>query len=454
MTPDMVVGAPEFARSLLGSLGSGVVGIDEMGRIALLNEGARRILGCPAGRPEDALGRSCREVLAPHPTIARLLLETLDGRGSLSRAELILDRSDESPAATVGFTLCPVRDTRGQLRGAAMLLRDLTPFERADEQGRLRERLVALGEMAAGLAHEIRNPLAGMEVLAGLLRRRLASRIGERSVAHGLAQIEERSVAGEPTPTEELSAVGAQTVAGVGPVADERSAANGADLDQERALVDDLTDQIQRLARTVNASLDFVRPVDLARETLDPVEVVEGALQRAQLRASSCCAIERLYVDPLPRLVGDSNLLEVAVANLISNACEAMAGGDGRRVARLVVGLHGRSVERTTGSVRVGSDASPWRETPLWRDTPPWRDTAREEPELVISVSDTGPGIAPDLHERIFYPFFTTKQDGSGVGLSNVQKIVTGHGGAVVVDSRPGEGATFRIHLPGTLEST
>jgi signal transduction histidine kinase len=73
---------------------------------------------------------------------------------------------------------------------------------------------------------------------------------------------------------------------------------------------------------------------------------------------------------------------------------------------------------------------------------------------VVISVSDTGPGIPPELQERIFYPFFTTKQDGSGVGLSNVQKIVTGHGGAVVVESRPGEGATFRIHLPGTLEST
>jgi signal transduction histidine kinase len=431
MTPDMVVGAPEYARSLLGSLGSGVVGIDETGRIALLNEGARRILGCPTGRPEDALGRDCREVLEAQPTIACLLLETLDGRGPLSRAELTLDRSGPAAAAaTVGFTLCPVRDASGRLRGAAMLLRDLTPFERADEQERLRQRLVALGEMAAGLAHEIRNPLAGMEVLAGLLRRRLAVRFPAGTGNDAATAEGQRSKAEERT-----AAVG-------------RAVADPGDLAQARALVDDLADQIQRLARTVNASLDFVRPVDLARETLDPVQVVEGALQRARPCTSGHEAIERLYVDPLPRLVGDGNLLEVAVANLISNACEAMAGGDGRRVARLVVGLHGRSVERTTGPVRIGRDA------PLWRDPLRWRDSGLEEPEVVISVSDTGPGIPPELQERIFYPFFTTKQDGSGVGLSNVQKIVSGHGGAVVVESRPGEGATFRIHLPGTLEST
>jgi signal transduction histidine kinase len=302
--------------------------------------------------------------------------------------------------------------------------------------------------MAAGLAHEIRNPVAGMEVLAGLLRRRLAVRFHERTVADSRTVAEERAVADsrtvadlrtvadEPAGHDESPATQDRAVAG------EQAVANGADLAQARALVDDLADQIQRLARTVNASLDFVRPVDLARETLDPVEVVEGALQRARPSTSGREAIERLYVDPLPRLVGDGNLLEVAVANLISNACEAMAGGDGRRVARLVVGLHGRSVERATGPVRVGSAA------------PLWRDSGCEEPEVVISVSDTGPGIPPELQERIFYPFFTTKQDGSGVGLSNVQKIVTGHGGAVVVESRPGEGATFRIHLPGTLEST
>ncbi|HEY5658092.1 MAG TPA: ATP-binding protein, partial [Myxococcota bacterium] len=68
--------------------------------------------------------------------------------------------------------------------------------------------------------------------------------------------------------------------------------------------------------------------------------------------------------------------------------------------------------------------------------------------EIVISVSDTGPGIAPALREKIFSPFFTTKQEGSGVGLAQVQKIVLGHGGSVDLECGAERGCTFRIHLP------
>ena len=70
------------------------------------------------------------------------------------------------------------------------------------------------------------------------------------------------------------------------------------------------------------------------------------------------------------------------------------------------------------------------------------------EPELVFSVSDTGPGIPGELRERIFYPFFTTKQRGSGVGLAQAQKIVAGHGGRIELESDVGHGATFRVRLP------
>jgi signal transduction histidine kinase len=72
----------------------------------------------------------------------------------------------------------------------------------------------------------------------------------------------------------------------------------------------------------------------------------------------------------------------------------------------------------------------------------------------VIGVSDTGPGIPDEQRERIFYPFFTTKEQGSGVGLASVQKIVLAHGGRVEVDSRPGEGCTFRVHLPLPAETS
>jgi nitrogen-specific signal transduction histidine kinase len=378
MTGGMLGGDYAFAARVLASLSSGIVGVDAAGNLALVNEGAQRILGCPAGDPVDVLGCDCRTALEPQPRVARLLLEALDGRAVLSRAELVLEGSDGSPRSTIGFTLSPVRDPLGGVCGAAMLFRDLTPFERSDEQERLRDRLAALGEMAAGMAHEIRNPLAGMEVLAGLLGRRLADR------------------------------------------------------PEERALVADFTEQLRRLAEMVTQSLEFVRPVALQREHLDPAALVEAALERALARAPRPGAIERRYDPDLTPIAADPQLIGIAITNLILNACEAMGGSGGR----LALELHERMAPRPARAVRVEADRT---------DSHASAALARE---IVLSVSDTGPGIAPELRERVFYPFFTTKQEGSGVGLAQVQKIVVGHGGSLALECGAEGGCTFRVHLP------
>jgi signal transduction histidine kinase len=86
--------------------------------------------------------------------------------------------------------------------------------------------------------------------------------------------------------------------------------------------------------------------------------------------------------------------------------------------------------------VRVGADG---------RAAAPPPGAARE---LSIAVSDTGPGVAEELREKIFYPFFTTKERGSGVGLAMAQKIVGSHGGVLELESARGAGATFRVRLP------
>jgi nitrogen-specific signal transduction histidine kinase len=378
MTGGMLGGDYAFAARVLASLSSGIVGVDAAGNLALVNEGAQRILGCPVGDPADVLGCDCRTALEPQPRVARLLLEALDGRAALSRAELVLESAGVSPRSTIGFTLSPVRDPLGGVCGAAMLFRDLTPFERSDEQERLRDRLAALGEMAAGMAHEIRNPLAGMEVLAGLLGRRLADR------------------------------------------------------PEERALVAEFTEQLRRLAEMVTQSLEFVRPVALQRENLDPATLVEAALERALARAPRPGAIERRYDPELTPIAADPQLIGIAITNLILNACEAMGGSGGR----LALELHERMAPRPARAVRVEADRA---------DCAASAALARE---IVLSVSDTGPGIPPELRERVFYPFFTTKQEGSGVGLAQVQKIVVGHGGSLALECGAEGGCTFRVHLP------
>jgi signal transduction histidine kinase len=378
----MQTALPGFAEMILSSLSSGIVAIDRAGLVVTLNEGAQRILGCPEGSLRAALGRSCREVLGAQPAVVRLLIETLDGRRPLSRAEALLDAVPGGRASTIGFTLCPIRDGRGPVRGAAMIFRDLTPFERADEQARLRERLAALGQMAAGLAHEIRNPLAGMEVIAGLLSRRAEGR------------------------------------------------------PEEQMLVAELTGELRSLADTVTDCLDFVRPLALVRGPVDLIELLEASLTVAQSRVGFGGTIERRYAESLPEIVADGDRLRAVVVNLIVNAFEAMAEGGGNGGHRLALGLRDHVVDGGGIPVRVGADGDA---------TAPEDGPARE---VVISVSDTGPGIPAELREKVFYPFFTTKQRGSGVGLANAQKIAVSHGGTIEVDTGEEGGCTFRMHLP------
>jgi signal transduction histidine kinase len=261
-----------------------------------------------------------------------------------------------------------------------MLFRDLTPFERGDEQERLRERLAALGQMAAGMAHEIRNPLASMEVIAGLLKRRLE---------------------GQP---------------------------------EELALLLQLVGELRSVARSISDCLEFVRPVAIERRRVDPRELVEESLRAACKRFAFAGRIERHYAPELPGLDVDAELLRSVLTNLIVNAFEAMETAPGPPLLEL--GIHARLADPAVRAVRVDADgraaAAP----------------AESSLEFVIAVSDNGGGVPAALRERIFYPFFTTKERGSGVGLALAQKLVLGHGGALELDSEAGEGATFRVRLP------
>jgi len=363
--------SPEgFEAWILGSMTSGIVGIDTEAAVVTFNEGAQRILGCPTGELAGAIGRDCRDVLAAEPGVARLLIETLERHSSLSRAELVLEGGRNRLGSTIGFTLSPVRDAQGRLRGAAMIFRDLTPIERSDEQERLRERLAGLGQMAAGLAHEIRNPLAGMEVLAGLLKRRLADR------------------------------------------------------PDAQALVAELMGELRALADTVTVSLDFVRPVALERGPVDAARLLEDALALARRRVPFAGTVVCSSDASLPPLSADEDQLRTMLTNLIVNALESMATGEGAADPRLALGLGVCQAESAVADAGVPAS------------------------ELEITITDNGPGVSAELREKIFYPFFTTKQSGSGVGLATAQKIVASHGGSLELESGRGEGCTFRIRLP------
>jgi signal transduction histidine kinase len=348
--------AQNFEAMILGSMSSGVVAIDCQGAIRVLNAAAQQVLGCPRGAAAAALGRDCREVLERQPRVARLLLGALERESPISRGELSL----EGEGATIGLTLGPVRGEQGRVCGAGMIFRDLAPIERQDERARLRDRLAALGEMAAGLAHAIRNPLAGMEVNAGLLRRRLA------------------------------------------PDSDERE------------LLDELLSELRAVSRSVTQSLEFVRPATPELARVDPVLLLEEACRTARARVAFAGVVECAWPAELPVLEADAEQLRSALTDLVVNALQALAG-------------HGRlrlSVRSEPAAGSVGP------------------------PDVVLAIADDGPGVPDALREKVFHPFFTTREEGSGVGLANARKVVLSHGGQLDLTSVPGGGSCFAVRLP------
>jgi signal transduction histidine kinase len=139
----------------------------------------------------------------------------------------------------------------------------------------------------------------------------------------------------------------------------------------------------------------------------DVIEQV-AKLFEPQLRARSSPVMIKLEVDRnLPRIQVDPDLLHRALSNLVLNALDALPNG---------------------GTITLR--------------------TARDIEGIRIEVADTGAGLAPEECERLFTPYYTTKQHGTGLGLAIVQSVVTDHRGRITVESAPGRGATFRIQLP------
>ncbi|MFQ5766450.1 MAG: nitrogen regulation protein NR(II) [Acidobacteriota bacterium] len=347
----------QFAADLVRSMRCGLITVDKIGRIRSINDRATSILDVKA---TAAVGEPAAKALSAHPNLARLLSQALSLKTLPDRAEMEI-RTRDRDGQILGFTLSRVLGRDGSVQGAAIFFKDLTPIEREEERQQLQERLASLGAMASSLAHEIRNPLAALEVTASLLKRRLAAR-GE-----------------------------------------------------EIGMVQTLQEQIRRLSGTVNSCLEFVRPLRVQMVPLDLVPVLENALQVADCNDESIRVIRQFPQDVRP-VLGDAGLLGQALLNLVRNALEAMAE-------------HG-------GVLKISLEVPP-------------PDTLQVAGTMArLSISDSGPGIPEDIRQKIFNPFFSTKSNGSGLGLAWTRKVIDAHGGMIDVDSHTGRGSVFIIRLP------
>ncbi len=363
-----------LARHVLASMRCGVVAVDPDGRLITFNRPAAEILG--AG-PEDPVGRDCREVLANCPALAHLLLGALERTTLPDRAELELEIGGER-RCLIGFSLSRIEDDRGTLRGSAIFFKDLTLVEEERERETLRNRLANLGEVAAQLAHEVRNRLGGIRLFLGLARRRLD---GD---AEGEAYLERAD----------------------------------AELLEANAKMGEI--------------LNFVRPVRPDPRPADAAGLCREALDATLARFPGAAPRVAWQVQPgLPPALADAGQVRDALANLFANALEA-AGPD------------------CSLQVSVSAEDSPVLVASVLGNTVPGLKGYGEGrgSRIRIEIADDGPGVPPEVLRRIFLPFFTTKEMGSGLGVPTAQKILDAHGGALDVISRPGQGATFVVRLP------
>ena len=361
--PAVRPGAPDdrFFRHIVDSMRNGVLAIRRDGSVALINDEAYRIFGLE--RRDEHLGMPLTKLLGDRPDIIRLLAGSFELSHLPNRAELRL----KDLGRVIGYTLSRVLDDDGKPIGAVMFFKDLTQVEQLEERERLRDRLASLGEMAAGIAHELKNPLAGIEVMAGLLRRQ----VPDSPDAHSLL----------------------------------------ADIISEAKLANAIVVEM----------LEFVRPIRLQLERIDIGEVIHQAVSLAETKAArgDIAVTVELPAD-LARIEGDSHQLCQLFTNLLTNAFEALD----RR-----------------GSVTIAASTDTM-------EAPFAGEMQAPMSAVVVDVVDTGPGIRPELTDKIFNPFFTTKPEGSGLGLASVRKIVDAHDGRIDMSSSVGSGTRFRVTLP------
>lgn len=325
-------------ESVVQSVSSGIVTLDAAGHITFLNHAGEQITGLVSA---DVCGHDASRWFA-----------ALQPAGGRDEAEFVNARGER---LRLGYTIFPLVGRGGGEIGSAIIFQDLTQLRAMEAQVQRSERLADLGRLAAGLAHELRNPLAAMTGSIELLR-------------------------------------------------------GSAPRQEDARLMDIVLREAERLNELVARFLEFSRPrpprrerVDLGRLLVETLEVFTNDPVAARVQ------IER-DLAPTPAWC-DADQVRQVVWNLLLNA--AQAAGDASR----------------TGKVRIGCA--------------PGADGGAR-----LVVEDDGPGIASRDLARIFTPFFTTKERGTGLGLATVQRAVDAHHGSVAVDSAPGSRTRFVVTLP------
>ena len=329
--------------AILDALPTGVIVRDGEGQVVRINDAALEILGSES---HELLGTSMRPFISQHGPLTE----------AWEQSEVALA---DGTRQVLAARCSPIASGRGiEAPGSVEILEDRTEVVELSERLHSLDKLAALGNMAGGIAHEIRNPMNAIKGFAGLLTNRLEAGTKE----HDWSSL--------------------------------------------------IVEGVSESERILTSMLTLARPDGLVLETIQGEELIESALTLAVNDAVPSGTESPWLVTTEcsgDAFSGDRIKLRQALRNLIANAFDAQPGG---------------------GAVHI--------------------ELAVTSTEVVLSVDDSGPGVPADLRTRILDPFFTTRAEGTGLGLALVSTIAQLHGGPLGVSPTPGPlgGAEFSLRFP------
>jgi signal transduction histidine kinase len=332
-------------QEILDNLPVGVLWVDTRLRVRAINGAARTILGIPRSFEGGY------DVLFPEDEC--LLRKALSTREPVMSPRAPFVPRGTKEERTLSIVSSPVL-AKGKTEGAVAIVEDVTEHVRMEETLRRGKELEALGNLAAGVAHEIRNPL--------------------NAISLSVQQLERYS----------------------GNVSEEFA-----------SLLHTVRDEIQRLEESIRRFLSLTSPLTLKLEVGDLNKLATSVLDLVEEEARDRKVRISRRLGDLEPVRFDSDKMREVLLNLVRNALQAMPEG-----GELTFHTH-------QGEARV-----------------------------IVRVSDTGSGIPEEDLGKIFTPYFTTKSDGSGIGLSFVHRVISAHGGTVSAENDAGRGATFKLEMP------
>ncbi len=332
--------------SILAHLHEAVVALDANARVTVFNVSAEKLFNL---RPDLVIGKPCPVQIDVCGWLTQALKtgkELVDQQGTITVQEKRL---------VIHGDITVLRDGQGRIDTVFAVLRDMTQQQRLADQIKRQEQLTAMGHLASGVAHEIRNPLNAVSMIAQRL---------------GL----------EFSPQE--------------------------DAEEYHRLTQTVVSESRRINDIIQQFLTFAKPAPLNRDRCRVEELLHHIAGVIKPAAEAKGIKVTVHAHPVREIEIDRDKMEQALLNLAQNSVDACASGDEVQLACAPLG---------------------------------------EKVQLI--VRDNGPGIQQADLGKIFHLYYTTREKGTGIGLSIVQQIVNQHDGLIMVSSTPGQGATFTIEL-------